>query len=152
MPDFLRRLLSIDFKKITPAQLLVGGAVVLVALWLLSQVVNLALSLVPIALVVILAYLGFRVMSSRSAEAGAAPARSETRVEATVRDTKTAAEEGARKRLMVEQTVNPETGLLEVDLAKLEAKETEALNAAKQAAADVSAQLEERRRRLKGDS
>lgn len=151
MPDFLRRLLSIDLKKITPAQLVVGVAVLLVALWLLSQVVNLALSLVPIALVVILAYLGFRVMSSRSTEASA-PARSETRVEATVRDTKTAAEEGARKRLMVEQTVNPETGLLEVDLAKLEAKETEVLNAAKQAAADVSAQLEERRRRLKGSS
>lgn len=152
MPDFLKRLLSIDLRKITPAQLVVGAALALVALWLLSQVINLALSLVPIALILILVYLGYRVMSSRSVETSAAPARREQRAAASTRSASAASQDGARKRLMVEPTVNPETGLLEVDLAKLEAKEAEALRAAKQAADDVSAQLEERRRRLKGDS
>lgn len=53
-------------------------------------------------------------------------------------------------RLMVEQKINPATGLQETDMDRLMEKEEEMLKAPQSSADAVRAQLEERRRRLKG--
>lgn len=61
-----------------------------------------------------------------------------------------AAEESPASRLTVPEKVNPETGLAEPDLERLMEKEQQKLNEANKVNDNVLAQLEARKKRLKG--
>ncbi|QPC83491.1 hypothetical protein G4Y79_03660 [Phototrophicus methaneseepsis] len=163
MLELLNRIRNFDYRKLTPTQIIIGIAVTIIALWLLSQLVSLLTSLVPIAILVLILYFGFRMLNNRSeaAEDAAATRTADDNVrtvEATVTDvadTETMpAEEAAAaeeefhvRRLRVEPKVNPKTGLPEADLSRLEELEQQT----EKVTDDVMAQIEARRRRLMGE-
>jgi hypothetical protein len=166
MLELLNRIRNFDYRKLTPTQIVIGIAVTIIALWLVSQVVSLLTSLVPIAILVLILYFGFRMLNNRSEateDAEAAANAKTTTVEATVRDVtdtetapaqdiateETAAEEDEFhvRRLRVEPKINPKTGLPEADLSRLEELEQQADDVTH----DIQAQIEERRRRLMGN-
>lgn len=161
MFELLNRIRNFDVRKLTPTQIIIGIAALIIGLWLVGQIIGILTSLVPIAILVVILYFGFRMLSNRSEAADEAVVvdQAET-VQANVTeitDTETApaqaeAEEAdaevSVRRLRVEPKINPKTGLPEADLSRLEELENET----KRVTDDVMAQIEERRRRLmKGD-
>lgn len=68
MLDFINRLRRIDFRELTPMQIAVGVAGVIIIVWLIGQVLSLLASLLPIAIGVVLLYFGFQWLTSESDE------------------------------------------------------------------------------------
>lgn len=151
------RIRKIDLRKLTPVQIVLGIAAAIVALWLVSQVVGLLLSLLPLAALVLIGYFGFRWLSSRSEDIPeeATRSRKARTVDEAVANV-SAAEEGQVTRtdeteddaLTVKQIVNPETGFKEPDISRLVEREEEKLREADRINDEVMSQLEERRARL----
>lgn len=157
MFELLNRIRNFDYRKLTPTQIIIGIAALIIGLWLVSQIIGILTSLVPIAILVVILYFGFRMLSNRSEAADEAVVVDEAEmVQATVTeitDTETApaqaeAEEAEVnvRHLRVEPKINPKTGLPEADLSRLQELENET----KKVTDDVMAQIEERRRRLMG--
>ena len=142
MFELLNRIRNFDVRKLTPTQIIIGIAALIIGLWLIGQIIGILTSLVPIAILVVILYFGFRMLSNRSEAASEAADEAvvvdeaET-VQATVTeitDTETApaqaeieeseAEVNVR-RLRVEPKINPKTGLPEADLSRLQELENE---------------------------
>ncbi len=123
--DWLRRL---DFRSFTPLQWGMFVVAVLFALALLNFVLNLAMSLLPIAVLVVVIYVAYNVLTSQSEGSGSKLKRSDSakpkREEAAVKASR--AEDQTPERLVI------------VDEPPQSAPN----------ANDIAAQLEERRRRL----
>jgi len=157
MFELLNRIRNFDVRKLTPTQIIIGIAALIIGLWLIGQIIGILTSLVPIAILVVILFFGFRMLSNRSeaAEEAVVVDEAET-VQATVTeitDTETAPAEADEadaevsvRRLRVEPKINPKTGLPEADLSRLQELENET----KKVTDDVMAQIEERRRRLMG--
>ena len=154
MFELLNRIRNFDYRKLTPTQIIIGIAALIIGLWLVSQIIGILTSLVPIAILVVILYFGFRMLSNRSEAADEAVVVDEAEtIQATVTeitDTETAPAEAdaevSVRRLRVEPKINPKTGLPEADLSRLQELENET----KKVTDDVMAQIEERRRRLMG--
>jgi heme/copper-type cytochrome/quinol oxidase subunit 1 len=164
MMNFLRRISRIDLRKLTPTQIALGILGIIVILAVLNFVLSLAQTLLPIAALALVAYLGYQWLTSRDnnktmvdtiAEEKTAGADSQvqTVVESktqTATQNSTEDMQAASQRLGVEQVTNPETGFKEADLARLEAEEKQRLVDKKAEEDAIQAQLEERRKRLLG--
>ncbi|MCA9883827.1 MAG: hypothetical protein H6670_14435 [Anaerolineaceae bacterium] len=153
MFELLNRIRNFDVRKLTPTQIIIGIAALIIGLWLIGQVVNLLTSLVPIAILVVILFFGFRMLSNRSESAAEAAEEGEiiegNVTEMTDTETAPAQEDQAEvsvRRLRVEPKINPTTGLPEADLSRLEELEQQTNKVTN----DVMAQIEERRRRLMG--
>jgi membrane protein implicated in regulation of membrane protease activity len=66
MLDFINRVRKFDPRKLTPMQIIVGAAMVIVGLFVLFKIIQLAFTLLPIALGVLVIYVAYRWLSSRS--------------------------------------------------------------------------------------
>jgi uncharacterized protein YacL len=180
MFELWRKLRQFRFNELSTQEIIVGLVVVLIGLWLVSFVLEIIRTVVPIAVVGLLLYLAYQWLSSRGkdTEDAIASVRAEKRAKAQEertaqsRQAKTAQSEQARVRIADDPIrqeapvppivkladdaasvshTNPETGLEEIDLARLEEREQELLREAKQINADIQTQIEERRKRLLGN-
>lgn len=68
MFDLINRLRQIDFRELTPMQIAVLVAGVIIGVWLIGQVLALLASLLPIAIAIIVLYFGFQWLTSESDE------------------------------------------------------------------------------------
>lgn len=169
MFELINRIRKINLRELTPLQIALGIAGVIVAIWLIGQIINIALSLVPVALVALALYIGYRLLTNQdggqaisrrigmrrstrrtartttTAESAADTASADVHEETSAQEDRS---EESEERLSVEQPLNPETGFREADISRLEAREKE------RPVVDetVREQIEERRRRLLGDS
>ncbi len=165
MFDVLNRIRTFNLRKVTPVQWVMVAVGILIALWILNTLLSIAATLMPIAIVAILAYVGYRVLSSRGEDAAAIQqAKREEKFQQADDSTIKAAKQvntviatklekaPASERLADEVTVNPETGVTEVNIARLEEEESQKLKQTKQKAdpEEIQRQLEERRKRLLG--
>lgn len=174
--DFnLQKFIEDRIGKITPVKVVLGLAAFVIIVNILSLIIGIFQALLPVAILAVVGYFGYQILQSRStAETKAKNAADDTTIpleQVKVNRQKVAAqrlaeaaetviaEAGAETseepahRLMVEEMVNPNTGLREANLAQLEALEQEKLRQAGDASADaVKAALEERRKRLLGGS
>jgi hypothetical protein len=165
MFNLFNRVRNFDVRKVTPVQWVMVAVGILIALWILNTLLSIAATLMPIVIVAILAYVGYRVLSSRSEDAAAIQKekREEQFAQADASTVKAAKQVDtviatkldkapASERLSDEVTVNPETGVTEVNMARLEEQEAQALKQTKQKAdpEEIQRQLEERRKRLLG--
>lgn len=175
LQNFLERLRRIDVRKLSPLQLVLGVAGVVIIIWMVAQIINLALSLLPIAIGVVALYVIFRVLTSERPEEEAGKAIADVQNAATRSADRAMAEvervRGQVKRpaaapepeaeettvapleaedeptLAVEQVTDPETGIKEANLSRLEEMEQKP----SEVDDDVMAQIEARRKRLLGD-
>ncbi len=131
--DWLRRL---DFRSFTPLQWGMFVVAVLFALALLNFVLNLAMSLLPIAVLVVVIYVAYNVLTSQSEGSGSKLKRSDSAKPKREEVVKPKREEAAVKASRAEDQT-PER-LVIVDEPPQSAPN----------ANDIAAQLEERRRRL----
>lgn len=152
------RIRTFDPRKLTVTQIVVGLAVFIVGMWLLGRIFALISALVPIAILIVVAFFGYRWLSSRSEQipAEAKKSQQERSVDAALAAVK-AAESGVQPvqqadeqddRLSVKQVINPETGFKEPDITRLMEREEQKLKEADKVNEQVMAQIEERRRRL----
>jgi hypothetical protein len=155
------RIRNFDPRKLTIPQIVIGVAVVIVALWLVGRVLALLTALVPIAILILAGFFGYRWLSSRSEQipVEAKKSQQERAVDAAVA-TVTAAESGVMPavqvaeddgNLTIKQVINPETGFKEPDITRLVEREEQKLKEADKVNDQVMAQIEERRRRLMND-
>jgi len=170
MFELWRKLRQLRFNELTTQEIIVALVAVLIGLWLVTFVLDIIRTVVPIVVVGLLLYLAYQWFSSRGKDADEAIAsvraekkakeRQETRSEqARVRiadePVSTAADQPApAAKLADEPTLshtNPDTGLEEIDLARLEEREQALLKETKQMSADIQSQIEERRKRLLGN-
>lgn len=171
MQNLIRRLLSIDPRKLTPAQIALILIGVIVVLAVLNFLLSLATTLIPLVVIGAAVYFGYRWLSSRSealpeqksrgeqiveeAEANRQAARQKTatateQVSVPMQATALADDEPQQRNLRVEQVVNPETGFAEPNIERLIAEEERKLQEVDQVNDDVLAQIEARRKRLLG--
>lgn len=152
------RIRTFDPRKLTIPQIVVGVAVLIVGLWLLGRIFALLSALVPLAILIVAAFFGYRWLSSRSEHipAEAKKSQQERSVDAAVAAVK-AAESGTlpvqqadqqAERLSIKQVINPETGFKEPDITRLMEREEQKLKDVDKVNEQVMAQIEERRRRL----
>lgn len=174
MLDILNRIRKFDPRELTPAQIALGVVALIVVLAVLNFILSLANTLLPIALIGGAVYFGYRWMNSRSEALPEQKSKSQKvveeaannrqkaqqkaepeRVVMTVEDdtrADAAAQEAteAKKPLMVEQQINPETGFKEPNIERLVEKEQEKMAEMDRVNDDVMAQIEARRKRLLG--
>lgn len=173
--DFnLQKFIEERIGKITPVKVVLGLAAFVIIVNVLSLIIGIFQALLPVAILAVVGYFGYQILQSRAAaeaEAKATQTTAEKTIaleQAEVNRQKVAAqrlaeeaetvvvdahpaEEEAPRRLAVEETVNPNTGLREANLAQLEAMEQEKIRQSGDAGADaVKAALEERKKRLLG--
>jgi len=170
MLELLNRIRKIDLRKVTPTQWIVGLAALIIVMWVIGRVVSFITGLVPIAALILILYAAYRVISNRQKARNDVSARADTvmteaetvlasepkrenrrarREPAQVEEateTAPAVEEDQAARLRVAPKLNPDTGIVEADLSRLEALEQETNTVTD----DVMAQIEARRRRLMG--
>ncbi len=155
MFDLLNRIRKLDPRKFTPTQWVMVAVGIVVALWVLGTLFSIVTAIAPFVVLGILGYVVFRVLSSRSEDAAKVQqAKREASVTQADASTQRASEqvEAVRTRRLVEPTIDPNTGLETVDIARLEEQERRLMQRAKQVDADeVQRQLEERRKRLLGN-
>jgi hypothetical protein len=177
------RLRKFDPRSLTPAQIVVGIAAILVGFWAIGLAMSALMWLLniimPFALVVVLSYFGYNFLKSRSENLPAEAMKSgkEKRVDEALANVeavkrgedpnmnqKTAnvledeasmieepvIEDNSDEKLVVKQIINPETGFKEPDIARLIEREEAKLKEVGQVNDSVMAQLEARRKRLKG--
>lgn len=163
MVKLLNRIRTFDIRKLTPVQWVMIAVGAIIALWILNALLSIVATIMPIVVIVVLAYVAFRVLSSRNenveevqkekreeklAQADASTRKAAQQVE-TVTATALAPEASNR---LAEPTIDPETGLQQVDLGKLEAEENRRLRQTVTTDPDeIQRQLEERRKRLLGE-
>jgi uncharacterized membrane protein len=155
MFDLLNRIRQVDPRKFTPTQWVMVAVGVIVALWVLSTVLSIVTTIMPFVVLGIVAYVAYRVLSSRSEDAAKVQ---QQRREASISQADASAQRASdqvaavRARRLVEPTIDPKTGLETVDIARLEEQERRLMQQTQQADADeVQRQLEERRKRLLGN-
>lgn len=68
MLDLINRIRKINFQELTPAQIAVLIAGVIIAVWLVGQILSLLAALLPIAIGVLVLYFGFQWITSDSDE------------------------------------------------------------------------------------
>jgi hypothetical protein len=165
MFDFINRIRNFDIRKLTPMQWAMIAVGAIVGLWVLSTLISIATSLLPVAILGAIGYVAYRTLSSRDddakeiqkikreeqlQQATTATAKAAQQVD-TVIATKVAPIEKEASRLSVDPIINPETGVSEPNMSRLLEQEEKKLKDAKQASQeDVQQQLEERRKRLLG--
>ena len=163
MLDFINRVRKFDVQKLEWWQIALGIAGAIVALYVVFQIIRFLFTLVPIALAVLGIYFVYRWLSSRSEELPeeATKSKNEREVDqavATVQANQTgeiqpeaAATQDDDENLAVKQVVNPETGFKEPDISRLIEREEEKMREADKVTEDIMAQIEARRRRLRGE-
>lgn len=154
MFNLLNRIRNFDIRKITPTQIVLGVIAVIIILAILNFFISLANALLPIAVLGLIAYFGYRWLSSRSpAEVKTTMAQQTQTVSRQEAMLEPESDEVvAERRMKIEQIVNPETGFKEPDITRLMAEEEERLRKADEVNDQIMAQIEARRRRLqKGD-
>lgn len=178
MEELLRKIRGLRFRELTGTEIAIALIVVLVAFWAVGFVINLIQTVLPFIILALLAYVGFNVLRSRGKDTDEAiisvraeqkaqerqARRAEQSAPRVVRaqDTVIVSEKAAEPvpkanaeaepmpALKVTPNINPETGLAEVDISRLEEREQELLKEAKQMTDDVQAQIEARKKRLMG--
>jgi hypothetical protein len=167
MFEMFDRIRKFDPKKLTVVQwgMIIVGVIVFFAA--LSFIINLANMLLPWVIIAGIVYFAYRTLTTRDetakqiqeekreetiSRASSTTQRAAQQVD-TVVATKIGAVEESTARLSVEQEVNPESGFKEANMSRLLEEEEAKIKSAKQAdAEEVQRQLEERRRRLLGNS
>jgi hypothetical protein len=168
MLDFINRVRNFDYRDLTPTQIVLGIAALVVGLWIVAQVVNLVLTLAPIAIAGLALYFVYQWLSSRSEDLPEEATKSKAQAkvdealaniekaesaqqseatEAAARAT-VATEDTPERRLEVEQVVNPETGFKEPNISRLIEREEEKMREQDKITDEVMAQIEARRKRL----
>ncbi len=165
MLDFINRIRNFDYRDLTPTQIVLGVAALIIGLWLVAQVVNLVLALAPIAIAGLALYFVYQWLSSRSedlpdeakmsnAQAKVDEALANVERAKTAQQTEAASQAASmttdtpESRLQVEQIVNPETGFKEPNIERLIEREEEKLREQEKITDDIMAQIEARRKRL----
>ncbi|GAB5492826.1 MAG: hypothetical protein Phog2KO_30410 [Phototrophicaceae bacterium] len=172
------RIKNFDFRELTFTQMFFTVTGVVVALWLLGQVLSFVLGILnilgPLALVMMVLYTGFRWSRSRSEDIPDEAKKSKSErlvdeamanVQAVSQDENTTEATGTRidvstseeitvkvaeeDNLSIKQVVNPETGFKEPDISRLIENEEAKLKEADKINDDIMAQIEARRKRLK---
>lgn len=172
------RVKNFDFRELTFTQMFFTVTGVVVALWLLGQVLSFILGILnilgPLALILMVLYMGFRWSRSRSEDIPDEAKKSKSErlvdeamanVQAVTQDENTDEGVGTRinvstaeevkvevseeDNLSIKQVVNPETGFKEPDISRLIENEEAKLKDADKVNADIMAQIEARRKRLK---
>ena len=172
------RIKNFDFRELTFTQMFFTVTGVVVALWLLGQVLSFVLGILnilgPLALVMMVLYTGFRWSRSRSEDIPDEAKKSKSErlvdeamanVQAVTQDENTDETTGTRievstaeeitvevaeeDNLSIKQVVNPETGFKEPDISRLIENEEAKLKEADKVNDDIMAQIEARRKRLK---
>lgn len=161
MFKLINRIRTFDPRTLTPVQWVMIAVGVIVALWVINVLLGIAAALMPIVIVGILAYVGYRVLSSRSENAAQVQQekRADSLAQADVSTRKAArqVETVVAVRLdpqpaarLVEPTVDPDTGVQQADLVKLEEQEVKRSIQTNTDPNEIQRQLEERRKRLLG--
>lgn len=174
------RVKRFDFRELTFTQIFFAITGFVVALWLLGQVLSFVLGILnilgPIALVMMVLYMGFRWSRSRAEDIPDELKKSKNErlvdeamanVQAVSEDNETDVAVGTQiavsepaevtvelaeeDNLVVKQVVNPETGFKEPDITRLIEHEEAKLKEADKINDDIMAQIEARRKRLKND-
>jgi len=183
--NFVKRIREFDYRNMTPLQIVAAIAGVIVAIWLIVQIINLALTLAPLAIAGGALYFLYRWLSSRSEDipAEASKSRKERAVEEALENVAAAKatqageivesevvvervvestdeseseeeipmpETTQNENLGVQQIINPDTGFKEPDISRLIEQEEEKLKEADRVNDEVLAQIEARRRKLRG--
>ncbi|MDW8171645.1 MAG: hypothetical protein RML73_04095 [Anaerolineae bacterium] len=178
MFELWRKLRQFRFNELSTQEIIIALVAVLIGLWLVSFILDIIRTLVPIVIVALLVYLAYQWLSSRGrdTEDAIASVRAERRAKERTQQgqptIRAKQDDQARTRIadeplraeaptsltvkladsapMISHT-NPDTGLEEIDLARLEEREQALLREAKQINADIQTQIEERRKRLLGN-
>lgn len=174
------RIKKFDFRELTFTQIFFAITGFVVALWLLGQVLSFILGILnilgPVALVMMVLYMGFRWSRSRAedipdelkksknerlvdeamANVQAVSQEQDADVEVGTQIEVNEAEEimvevAEEDNLVVKQVINPETGFKEPDITRLIEHEEAKLKEADKVNDDIMAQIEARRKRLKND-
>lgn len=163
MFDLINRIRNFDVRKVTPVQWVMVVIGIIVALWVLNTLISIAISLMPVVVAGALAFLAYRVLSSRGEDARTLQEQKrEENIQQATSSTQRAAQQVSTviatkvektddsARLAVDAVVNPETGFAEADLTRLAEKEEAILKQSQPDADEIARQLEERRKRLLG--
>jgi hypothetical protein len=173
MEELLRKIRGLRFKELTGTEIAIALIAVLVAFWAIGFVINIIQTVLPFVILALLAYVGLNVLRSRGKDTDEAiisvraeqkaKERQERRAESVprvVRAEPIAAEkladpiakplESEELVVKVAPRINPDTGLAEADISRLEEREQELLKEAKQTNSDIQAQIEARKKRLMG--
>lgn len=166
MFDLVDRIRKFDPRKLTPTQIVLGVIGIIIVIAILNFVLQLANTLLPFAVVGLVAFFVYRLMNSRSPaeekqdataddtaqQQTAADSHDEDAFEAQRDEAMAREAQEAASRMSVAPKTNPDTGIEEADLDALLEKEQRLMDETKQVNDDVMAQLEARRKRLlKGD-
>ena len=146
MLDFINRVRNFDYRELTPTQIVLGIAALIIGLWLVAQVVNLVLGLAPIAIAGLALYFIYQWLSSRSEDLPeeATKSKAQAKVDEALANVEraeasqqseavqaatqaSATDDTPERRLEVEQVVNPETGFKEPNIERLIEREQEKL-------------------------
>jgi len=139
MMNLFKKIPKINLRKPTTTQVVIGIIAIIVVLALLRFLINLAATLLPIALFAIVAYVVFQQLSANRDD------NSKSTADAKASDTQ--ASDNKTPSLRVSDKINPKTGLREPDMERLLAEEERAQQ--KEADAEViRRQIEERKKRL----
>lgn len=171
MLKWINRIRNFDFRSLKPWQIVALIAAAIVTLYIIVQLLQLVLTLLPIILVAVGLYFGYRWLMSRSEDIPeeAKMSRNEKVVNEALQNVEEAQqasrlqpdderaefeavrpyEEINDEGLVVRQVVNPETGFKEPDIVGLEEREKRLLAEIDENQDDIAAQLEARRRRLR---
>lgn len=173
MQDLKKLFENFNIRKITPAQAVVGVIGLAIVVWVMNFIINLAMTLLPFAILAVIAYFGYSALTSKKEEVdeklaqikrdesleNAHPAevsavkpmarRQPVREESENNET-LIINDASQTPLRVETLVNPETGIAEPNISRLEELERAKQAEAEKTNAEVQAQLEERRKRLGG--
>lgn len=174
------RIKRFDFRELTFTQIFFAITGFVVSLWLLGQVLSFVLGILnilgPLALVMMVLYMGFRWSRSRAEDIPdeMKKSKSERLVDEAMANVQAVTEEqttdttvgtqievseaeeitvevSEEDNLVVKQVINPETGFKEPDITRLIEHEESKLKEADKVNDDIMAQIEARRKRLKND-
>lgn len=175
MFELWRKLRQFRFNELSTQEIVLALIAVLIGVWLISFILNIIRTIIPIVIVGLLLYLAYQWLNSRGQDTEDAianvraqkrakekrkveetqPSRQSDQARVRLTDEPLRAEAPASTTVKLADSapashVNPDTGLEEVDLARLEEREQQMLREAKQISADIQTQIEERRKRLLG--
>ena len=121
MFELFNRLRNFDIRKITPVQMIIGVVAAVIVLGVLNFVLQIANTLLPIAIIAVLAYFGYQWLSSRqdstdsASQVMAAVEKRESKAPARAAQVDSASQQQAAedeaKKICVQPIFNPKTGL-----------------------------------------
>jgi len=151
--NLLKRITEFDYRKLTPVQIVIGLITVVVVLSIVQFLLNLATTLLPLVILGVLAYFGFRYFTTDRDKDEVVEATNTTQ---NVSQTTNTQEDSISttvapaQTMRVEQPINSSTGLREPDIDRLNAEESR-LSQKEADADEIQQQLLERRKRLMGN-